>query len=881
MPLSPGTKLGQYEVVEAIGAGGMGEVYRARDTKLGRDVAIKVLPEEFARDQERLDRFEREARLLAQVNHANIATLYGLEEHDGQRFLVMELVEGETLAERIAKGRIPLDEAIPLFIQIAEGLEAAHQKGIIHRDLKPANIKIGLDGKPKILDFGLAKAFVGEPLSPADSSQSPTLTKGTAIGVIMGTAGYMSPEQARGLVVDKRTDIWAFGCVLFEALTGRVAFPGETLSDTIANVLKQEPEWESLPDETPAWLRVLLRRCLRKDPERRLRDIGDARLEIEDAPSDGTEDFVPAKIAAKPQRFLPWILAGLMTAVAFWAVAHLERDPQVVRTSIVLPPEEDPSRFTIAISPDGAHVVYSATYDNIRGLYLRSLHEGERSPIPGTEGGRSPFFSPDGDWVGFVADGLLKKVRLDGVGAVTVGESACCGGSWGPGDNIVFALTRSSGLMKVSADGGRPEALTTLDLDEKEQTHRWPQVLPNGKAVLFTSASGGSFDEASIVAVLLSTRERRFLTRGSYARYVSTGHLVYGRGATLYAVPFDPDRLEVKGNGVPVQVGVSSALTGRSDFAVSESGTLIFAPARVTDRRLVLVDLEGRIEPLAAPPLDYGNVQFSADGGQLVSITDDGNVHLYELEHQRFSLLFSSLEDRAGRVWTPFDLNWSPDGTHFAVSARFARYGARLRDVHHTGWRIDCPHARRIESCKPVDPGLVSRRKAASLRGAGNRRQCHPYLGATSRARGRPEGHPHSRFRPDALPGWPLASLFLMATRWGGERDLRETVRRRWQGPSDLRRWREGIDLGSGWAHHLLSQRGKNDGRRAQLRCYVLCGNAPSAIRARRRFFPYGFDLSPDGQKFVMIQDAPEPTVTQIHVVQNWTEELERLVPIQ
>ena len=282
MPLTPGTKLGQYEVAEAIGAGGMGEVYRARDTKLGRDVAIKVLPEEFARDQERLDRFEREARLLAQVNHANIATLYGLEEHDGQTFIVMELVEGETLAERIAKGRIPMDEAIPLFVQIAEGLEAAHEKGIVHRDLKPANIKIGPDGKPKILDFGLAKAFVREDGTVTDSSQSPTLSKGTALGVIMGTPSYMSPEQARGKAVDKRTDVWAFGCCLYEALTGRKPFEGDNATDVLAAVVRARPDWTQLPTSASSRLRRLMLRCLQKDTRERIQDIGDARIELSD-----------------------------------------------------------------------------------------------------------------------------------------------------------------------------------------------------------------------------------------------------------------------------------------------------------------------------------------------------------------------------------------------------------------------------------------------------------------------------------------------------------------------------------------------------------------------------------------------------------------------
>ena len=370
MPLTPGTKLGQYEVVEAIGAGGMGEVYRARDTKLGRDVAIKVLPEEFARDKERLDRFEREARLLAQLNHSNIATLHGLEEHDGQKFIVMELVEGETLAERIARGPIPVDEAIPLFIQIAAGLEAAHEKAIIHRDLKPANIKIGPDGKPKILDFGLAKAFAKE--DPTSSqTESPTVTRHTEAGVILGTAPYMSPEQARGKGLDKRTDIWAFGCVLYEALTGRVAFLGDTVSDTIAGILKQEPEWRKLPANTPSMVRSLLRRCLNKDPGHRVQHIGDARIELEESLLEASVETpgvvgVPRAQQRRPRRLLLWGEAAIALLLALFAGSLAVRNSRRSTASVARFTLELPDNRTlpggggsdVVLSPDGTRIVY-------------------------------------------------------------------------------------------------------------------------------------------------------------------------------------------------------------------------------------------------------------------------------------------------------------------------------------------------------------------------------------------------------------------------------------------------------------------------------------------------------------------------------------------
>ena len=401
MPLTPGTNLSQYEVVEAIGEGGMGEVYRARDTKLGRDVAIKVLPEEFARDQERLDRFEREARLLAQVNHANIATLHGLEEHDGQKFIVMELVEGETLAERIESGPIPVDEAIPLFIQIAEGLEAAHEKAIVHRDLKPANVKIGPDGKPKILDFGLAKAFVGEERI-SDSSQSPTLTKGTALGAIMGTASYMSPEQARGAALDKKTDIWAFGCCLYEALTGNKAFDGDSATDILAAVVKTEPEWKALDAETPARVRELIVRCLRKTPSKRVHDIADARLQLE-----ACVDEPPRE----PIRSGRWstsalVSVGLICAMAAVGLATLlssnRRDaPRPLRrlSANVLPSASGGGGPSWAISPDGSAVVSTTIggYGTRGRLYIRRLDETGFAPLVGTENATTAFFSPMGN----------------------------------------------------------------------------------------------------------------------------------------------------------------------------------------------------------------------------------------------------------------------------------------------------------------------------------------------------------------------------------------------------------------------------------------------------------------------------------------------------
>ena len=403
MSLQPGHKLSYYEILEPIGKGGMGEVYRARDSKLGRDVAIKVLPEEFSTDQERLDRFEREAKLLAQLNHSNIATLHGLEESAGRKFLVMELVEGETLAERIAKGPLSLDEdeVIPLFIHIAEGLEAAHEKRIIHRDLKPANIKIGPDGKPKILDFGLAKAFLREENVSAETSQLPTLTKGTALGMIMGTASYMSPEQAKGKDVDTKTDVWAFGCCLYEALTGKKAFDGETPTDAIAAVVNSDPDWSALPSATSPRLRELIERCLRKDSRRRLNHIGDARLELEESTSAPGPDSPRGKLVSMRSA----AAVGILALVGGWAASRYlspspTTDAHVVHATVPIPVDtqlHSPNASPLAISRDGAKIVYAARVGGRSQLYLRELGEPQARPIPGSEGGGAPFLSPDGE----------------------------------------------------------------------------------------------------------------------------------------------------------------------------------------------------------------------------------------------------------------------------------------------------------------------------------------------------------------------------------------------------------------------------------------------------------------------------------------------------
>ena len=509
MPLQPGTTLGSYSVTAKIGEGGMGEVYQARDTKLDRDVALKVLPEAFTSDPDRLARFEREAKVLASLNHPNIGSIYGLEEAEGVRALVLELIEGPTLADRIAQGPIPLDEALPIAKQIAEALEAAHEQGVIHRDLKPANIKVKADGTVKVLDFGLAKAFQPE-ASDASASLSPTISltaAATQMGMVIGTAAYMAPEQAKGKVVDKRADVWAFGAVLYEMLTGTRPFVGDDVSDTLAAVLRADVDLAALPDDTPATLSRVISACLRRDPKQRVHDVADVRLAMEGAFETGVSAAAlpsPGPQLRVWQRPIPLALVGLaLLALGGLAVGTVMRPGQpspgsLARFVINTPPDAPLFRGIsspeVAISPDGTRIVYGSGTGpgSTRQLYLRHVDQLDATPLRGTEGGSGPFFSPDGEWVGFHAGDTLKKVSVLGGPAVTICDldGFPRGRSWTSDDTIVFATTASNGLMRVPVVGGEPEVLTSVDPEGAETAHVWPEVLPNGKGVLFTAWSG-------------------------------------------------------------------------------------------------------------------------------------------------------------------------------------------------------------------------------------------------------------------------------------------------------------------------------------------------------------------------------------------------------
>ena len=667
MTLAVGTTLGPYQVTAKIGEGGMGEVWQATDTKLDRDVGLKVLPEAFTSDPDRLARFEREAKVLASLNHPNIGSIYGLEEAEGIKALVLELVEGPTLADRITQGPIPLDEALPIAKQIAEALEAAHEAGMIHRDLKPANIKVREDGTVKVLDFGLAKAL--DPAPDVDPSQSPTLTAAaTQMGVIMGTAAYMSPEQVSGLQVDKRADIWALGVVLFEMLTGRRPFEGETVSHVLAAVLKTEPGWAALPTETPAAIQKLLRRCLAKERGRRVPDIGMARFEIDDAitapATEGTNAVAvpPLRVWQRPMPLGAGILVLLIiTGLAVWNLGPSEPRAVTRFAYDLLASQQlrNRSRAVLAISPDGRRFVYNAE----QGLYLRSMDTLEARLLPGTEEPIwNPGFSPDGQsLVDFAGSGgratQLKRLSLSGGAPVVLSEATTpFGVSWETDGTIL--LGQPAGIMRVSATGGSPELVIPAAEGERFDG---PQMLPDGDTVLFsvsTSGGGARWDSAQIVAQSLTSDERTVLIDGgSDARYISTGHLVYALADGLFAVAFDANSVNVVGGPVSLVQGVVRANNAASaNYMVSDDGTLFYladSGGSTTASALVWLDRAGTVEILETiPPKVYGTPRLSPDGEQVLVVADR-DVWVYDLASGRETRVTTDGETELYADWTP------------------------------------------------------------------------------------------------------------------------------------------------------------------------------------------------------------------------------------
>ena len=894
-----GTSLSHYRIVDKLGAGGMGEVYRAEDTVLGRQVAIKVLPDIFAADPERLARFEREAKLLASLNHPNIASIYGLEEADGKRFLVLELVEGQTLAERLHGGPLPLEEALEVCRQITEGLEAAHEKGIIHRDLKPANVKVTPEGKVKVLDFGLAKAFY-EQAAPLDPSRSPTITEQmTAPGVILGTAAYMSPEQAKGKAVDKRADIWAFGCVLYECLTARRTFQSDTITETMAAILKSEPDWTLLPAETPYLVRTVLRRCLEKEPGRRLRDIGDVRIEITEVMSQAEiAEPVPVMRIARTWKAVALILGLLVAGMAAAAIYITWKKPPevaVVRSTIELPAGTQltgtgayPTRTELALSPDGKRLVFSARSDAAQSeamLYQRALDRAEAEPIKGTEEARQPFFSPDGKWIGFWANGKLYKVPIEG--GIPKDLGACpdlpMGTFWSDDGKIIWG---GEGLKWIPAEGGPAEVLTTID-PTRDVQHTLPFVLPGGKAVLFTAMPDAFGSRARVEAVSLPSGTRKILIEdGADARYVPTGHLLFLRQGLLMAASFDPARLEVTGPAVPILAGVEQALnvggnndhSGAGQFSISGSGLLVYAPGGIShqpEKELVWVNREGRVEVLAGfDKPDVGNqVRFSPDGRRLAFIQHAGPLWLFDVERATYTSLSPE-----GIAMAP---RWSPDGRRLAFAwsaAGSLKVWLAAVEGNETLDQLIQGKSRLFPSSWSKDGRFL----ALVDNGTGEGdiviyqvkdRKLVPFLNSRSRE-AYPEFSPDGRWlayvsdetgRPEVyLRLFPDGSRKLAISNQGGiepawSPDGRELFYRSFDPPKIMK-----VDLELGPRASVGLPKALFDDH------YTLC-------------YPMrGYDLHPDGRRFLFtrVKQPQKPVeITRLSVVLNWFEELKRLVP--
>ena len=872
--MESGTKLGHYEILSLLGKGGMGEVWKAKDTKLGREVAIKTLPDEFAQDADRLARFEREAKLLASLNHPNIAAIYGLEEDAGTRFLVLELVEGPTLADRIKQGAIPVEESLKLALQIADALKAAHDKGVIHRDLKPLNIKVTDDDIVKVLDFGLAKAFAGDE-AEASVSNSPTLSMAaTQQGVILGTAAYMSPEQAKGRTVDKRTDVWAFGCVLYEVLTGHQSFGASDVTESLAAVIRSEPQWDTLPANLHPRLRETVERCLEKLVAKRFQDIGDVKADIEkvlDDPIGVLVQPIAEVFQSKPQSKLPWVAAIILSAIvggtAVWSLRLPQPPGPVTRFYHVLPESHrvSPGDFRVALSPDGSRMLHVADQQ----LYLRAMGVLESNPIPGTnESPVAPFFSPDGQWVGYWSQGQLKKIPIGGGAPVILCDARNPAGriSWGADDTVVWG--QGGNIMRVSANGGTPELLIE---NSEEGTLGSPQILPDGGSVLFRV---GSQSTGQIAVQSFDSYEPKILFPGVAPRYVSTGHIVYAVDDSLFAVGFDLDTLEAVGGPVPMVGGVQM---NPSQYALSDSGTLVYVPVGTANvqRTLVWVDREGQEELINMPLQGYSAPRLSPDGGQIalgINEEEGGrNIWIWDLARETLTRLTFDLSTQ-GSVWTPdggrITFASNTDGNIYWQAVDGSGIPEPLTDVDRLltprAFSPDGDQLLYTEGTFPSDIGFLT------LDGG---RDPEPLL-ATSFHESRPEVSPDGRWiayestesgQPEVyvrpFPAvntgrWPIST-------GGGSRPL-------WS--------RDGGEL------LYLSGPGTVMAVSVDTTTTFMAGRPEVVVQGN--YVTQDYDVSLDGQRFLMIKDAASDAdsdiaAPKINIVLNWFEELKERVPVE
>lgn len=882
--ITPGTRIAHYDVLATIGAGGMGEVYRAKDTLLGREVALKVLPEIFAADPDRRARFQREAKTLAALNHPNIAAIHGLAEAPNVSALVLELVDGETLADRIDRGPIPLDETLAIATQIAAALGAAHERGIVHRDLKPANVKLTHTGAVKVLDFGLAKlveaggnATAG--LSAPPASQSPALV--TEIGVPIGTTAYMSPEQVRGQAVDKRTDIWAFGCVLYEMLTATRAIDGDTVSDTLSNVLTRQPDLTRVP----ASVRPLLRSCLEQDARRRLRDIGDYWRLLEE----------PALV--RPQRnHLPWATAAIAIVVAAlallwnWSRTPLPQEAPsapAVRIALDLGPELSiATNFpVVTLSPDGERIVFVAENSaSVTYLATKRLDQRVATPLPGTEGAYAPFFAPDGQWIGFFAEGQLKKTRLDGGAPIVLTRApAGRGASWGDDGEIVAALDTQVGLSRVSSATGAVTPLTTLGAGET--SHRWPQVLPGATAAVFTvGRSPGNYAAADIAAVPLGAAPGavRIVRAGAgqSPHYLPTGHLVYVSDGLLYALPLDADRLETRGTPTVVPGEISAAVNfGSSQLSFSRTGAAVYrgGPTQGHTRLQWLTD-DGQMAALWDEPGFYQNPRVSPDGGRLaVTVAEGANADLWVFDAER-----GTKTRLTNGGFNAFAV-WHPDGRYIVFQWRNALYSVRADGADRPQPVLEGENSLTPTSFAPDGKRLLffeQRPNSVAL-----------HTVAIEENAGRLQAGTRELFRE--IPVGQVAPTFSPDGRWiayaSSESGAYEIYVRAF--PDDGRQW--AVSSGGGnfpkWSRTANELFYRTEDQLLMATSYNIVNAAFVAARPRvwsqRRLFNSGltqnFDLAPDGRRFAVQMSAEEPGSQEVHPVMlqvNFFDEVRRRV---
>jgi len=901
MTIAAGTRLGPYEILTAIGAGGMGEVYRARDTRLDRIVAIKVLLTHLADRSELRERFEREARTIANLNHPHICTLHDIGHQDGTDFLVMEYLEGETLAHRLLKGSLPLEQVLQYAIEISDALDKAHRKGVTHRDLKPGNIMLTKAGT-KLLDFGLAKLKqaatpANVPLSELPTAKDPL----TAQGTIVGTMQYMAPEQLEGKEVDARTDIFAFGIVVYEMATGKRAFEGKSQASLIAAILEREPPpMSSLQPLTPPALDRVVKRCLVKDPDNRWQTAHDLMSELKWIAEGGSQISLAPTAAVKGIRSLgrralilgvgALLLVAVIASLATWSLKPMPPQP-VSRVTITLPPGQQLAGLdlgpAVALSPDGTDLAYVARQGDTQQLYLRAMDSLEARLIPGTEGATEPFFSPDGQWLGFFAGGKLKKISVGGGAAITLGDAVAPGGaSWGSQGVIAFIPSIVSVLQQVSDAGGAQKPLTRIE--KGEISHRWPEFLPGGKAVLFASGTGvTNWTDAKIAVQAFGTGERRNLIQGgTQPRYAPPGRLVYAQGGSLMAVPFDPKRLTATGPAVPVVEGVrQSPSSGAAQYSFSATGSLVYVPGGVqaNQRRLVRVDRKGVEEALPASAHAYRYPRLSPDGRRVAVTIEESESHLWLYDLVRETLSRLTFQGTFNLVGT-----WTPDGKRIAFQSNkegipnaFWQLAdgsggmERLANSENiqlpSSWSPDGQLLAFIENTPTTGYDIWVLRMGDPSASSGQVRKAQPFLET-------PFNESAPRFSPDAH--W-LAYISNESGRY-------EIYVQPYPGPG--RKWQISTEGGT---EPVWNPNGRELFYRSGDKMMAVdITTEPSFAAGKPRVLFEGqyvptpasfpnYDVTPDGQRFLMLKpsEQAQATPTQINVVLNWFEELKQKVP--